>query len=69
MSDSDNTSEKHSFPKLFISSEHRPQSLERYIRNGWAVARVLEAWAAMEEENDNSPQPLLTLREGELQNE
>ena len=65
MSDSDNTTEKKTPLRLFISAENRPQSLERYIRDGWAVARVLEAWAAMEgKESNQSP---LTLRGDEDQ--
>jgi hypothetical protein len=48
MSDSDNASQKESPLKLFIPSENRPRSLEGYIRDAWAVARVLEAWAALE---------------------
>jgi hypothetical protein len=48
MSDSDNASEKETTLKLYISSENRPRSLDRYIRDAWAVARVLEAWAAID---------------------
>jgi hypothetical protein len=48
MSDSDNPVQKESPLKLFIPSENRPRSLEGYIRDAWAVARVLEAWAALE---------------------